>query len=378
MKNCFNRSNAIFLVTILNSLLLISSPARSQEQSKDWEKRWQMTVQAAKNEGKLVYHSGNSSESYFHEFQKKFPEIKATQVLTRGGNSTEQRLMAERRGGIYMADIVHLGAGSGSGLARAGALDPLEPYLILPEVLDQSKWFEGRHHFADKDGKYLFKYASNPGVEISYNTKLVNPDSIKSYWDLLDPKWKGKIVTYDPNARGSRLFSYFYYNPELGQRYLRRLFAEMELTASHDRRQITDWLAKGKFAIALRTAPDASNLEEAKAQGLTVNWFSPGHFKEIVAISAGPNHIAVVNRPPHPNAAKVFINWFLSREGQLMVQNVATKQGDAVDSFRMDVSKDMIPPDYRRSEKTKFMDMDAPEYSNDDPVFKLINEVWKR
>jgi iron(III) transport system substrate-binding protein len=206
----------------------------------------------------------------------------------------------------------------------------------------------------------------------------VNPDSIKSYWDILDAKWKGKIVAYDPRARGSRLFSYFYYNPELGPRYLRRLFSEMDLTASRDRRQMTDWLAAGKFAIALRTAPDASNLDDAKIQGLPVNWFNPGHFKEAVGISGGPAHIAVVNRAPHPNAAKLFINWFLSRDGQLMAQKIAAKHGEGIDSLRMDISKDMVPPAFRRGEKTKFFDMDAAEHASDDPALKFINEVWKR
>src|SRR5262245_8931730 len=378
MKRFFNRSSSMFFAAILSSFLVISSPAQTLGQSTDWEKEWKMTIQAAKKDARLVFHSGNSVEPYFHEFQKKFPEIKVSRMLTQGGSAAHERLIAERRAGVYVADIVHLGAGSGSLLASAGALDPLEPYMILPEVLDQSKWFEGRHYFADKEGKYLLKYASNPGVDVSYNTKLVNPDNIKSYWDFLDAKWKGKITTYDPRARGSRLFSYFYYNSELGPRYLRRLFGEMELTPSRDRRQITDWLAKGKFAIALRTAPDASTLDEAKAQGLPVDWFSPGHFKEAVGISGGPAHIAVVNRAPHPNAAKLFINWFLSRDGQLMVQNIAAKQGDSIDSLRIDISKDMIPPDFRRTEKTKFFDMDAPERASDDPVLKLINEVWKR
>ena len=378
MKKFFNPRAAMFFTAILLSLAVNSSPAQTQQQRGDWEKQWQGTIQAAKKEGKLVYHSGNSSEPYFHEFEKKFPEIKGSQVLTRGGAQTEQRILTERRAGVYVADIVHLGAGSGSGLANAGALDPLEPYLVLPEVLDQSKWFEGRHYFADKEGKYLFKYASNPGADISYNTKLVNPDNIKSYWDLLDPKWKGKIVTYDPGARGSRLFSYFYYNPELGPQYLRRLFGEMALTASRDRRQMTDWLAAGKFALALRTAPDASTLDDAKAQGLPVNWFIPAHFKEAAAISGGPAHVAVLNRAPHPNAAKLFINWFLSREGQLMVQHYGAIHGDGVDSLRIDIPKDMIPPGYRRGEKTKYFDMDARDRASDEPVVKLIQEVWKR
>ncbi len=378
MKKFFNRSSWVFFTAILGSFLVIGSPAQTLGQSGDWEKEWEMTIQAAKKEGKLVYHSGNSAELYFRVFRKKFPEIKAVRMLTRGGSAAHLRLMAERRAKVYIGDIVHLGKGSGGRLARARALDPLEPYMILPEVSDKSKWLDGRHYYVDKDRKSLFKYASNPGVDVSYNTELVNPDEIKSYWDILDAKWKGKIVVYHPRARGSRLFSYFYYNPELGPRYLRRLFGEMEVGASRDRRQITDWLAGGKFAIALRTAPRASTLDVAKAQGLPVNWFRPGHFKEAVGISGGPAHIAVVNRTPHPNAAKLFINWFLSREGQLAVQNIAARDAEGVDSLRIDIPKDMVPADFRRSEKTKFFDMDTPERSNERPVFKLITEVWKR
>jgi iron(III) transport system substrate-binding protein len=378
MNRFFVRSRSLFFAAILTSLLVTDSLAQNVKPSRDWEKEWEATIRAAKKDGKLVFHSGNSVEPYFREFEKKFPEIKATRMLTQGGSAAHERLIAERRAGVYVADIVHLGAGSGSLLAAAGALDPLEPYLVLPEVLDQSKWFEGRHYFADKEKKYLLKYASNPGVDVSYNTKLVSPDSIKSYWDFLDAKWKGKIVIYDPRARGSRLFSYFYYNPELGPSYLKRLFGEMDLTPSRDRRQIIDWLAAGKFAIALRTAPDASGLDDAKSQGLPVDWFNPGHFKEAVGISGGPAHVAVVNRAPHPHAAKLFINWFLSREGQLMAQNIAAKQGEGIDSLRMDIPKDMVPQTFRRSDKAKFFDMDAPERASDEPALKLINEAWRK
>jgi len=255
MKRFFDRSSSMFLTAILISFLVMSSPAQSLGQSGDWEKEWEMTIQAAKKEGRLVYHAGDSAEPYFNEFGKKFPEIKVVRMLTRRGSAVLGRVMAERRARVYVADIVHLGAGSGSRLARAGAFDPLKPYMVLPEVLDQSKWFEGKHYFVDKEGKYLFKYASFPGVDVSYNTDLVDPKKIKSYWDLLDKKWKGKIITYDPGARGSRLMTYFLNNPELGPRYLTRLFTEMEIAASRDHRQIADWLARGKYAIALRTNP---------------------------------------------------------------------------------------------------------------------------
>ncbi len=378
MKRFFKRSSSIFFTAILGSFLAFSPPAPTLGQSGDWEKEWEMAIQAAKNEGRLVYHSGNAGERYFQEFEKKFPGIKAVRALTRGGSQAYERLMAERRAGVYVTDIILTGRGSGGRLARASALDPLRPHMILPEVLDQSKWFEGRHYFADKDGNSLFKYASGPSADLAYNTKLVNPDEIKSLWDLLDSKWKGKIITLHPRVRGGRSYRYYYYNAELGPPYLKRLFGEMDLAASRDVRQITDWLAAGKYAIAFRLAPDAATLDEAKAQGLPVNWFGPGHFKEAIPITGGGNYIGMINKAPHPNVAKIFMNWFLSREGQTAVQRLNAAQAEGVDSLRIDIPKDMIPADYRREKNKKYFDMDAPDHTDNAPVFKLITEVWKR
>src|SRR5262245_66154329 len=133
MKKFFKRSSSLLVATLLTVLPIIDAPAQTVRQSKDWEKEWESTIRAAKKDGKLVFHSGNSVEPYFQEFEKKFPEIKVTRLLTHGGSAAHERLIAERRAGVYVADIVHLGAGSGSLLAAAGALDPLGPYMVLPE-----------------------------------------------------------------------------------------------------------------------------------------------------------------------------------------------------------------------------------------------------
>ena len=111
MKTFFKRSSSLFFAALLSSFPVIDSLAQTVGQSRDWEKEWEMTIRAAKKDGKLVFHSGNSVEPYFHEFQKKFPEIKVTRMLTQGGSSAHERLIAERRAGVYVADVVHLGAG---------------------------------------------------------------------------------------------------------------------------------------------------------------------------------------------------------------------------------------------------------------------------
>ena len=81
-------------------------------------------------------------------------------------------------------------------------------------------------------GKFILVYVGAPLFLVGYNTKLVDSSGFKSYWDLLDPRWKGKIVVFDPKAGGfaATRDRFFYHNPELGPLFLRRLFSEMALT----------------------------------------------------------------------------------------------------------------------------------------------------
>jgi len=130
------------LISFFNFLLILAAGVDvGFGQEPQWDKEWERTIAAAKKEGKLVYHAGSASAPYFREFQKRYPEIKTTRMLTRGGSAAAQRLMAERRAGLYASDILIMGSSSGLRLASAGVLDPLEPNFILPEILDRSKWW---------------------------------------------------------------------------------------------------------------------------------------------------------------------------------------------------------------------------------------------
>jgi len=88
---------------VLFFLIAGAEPGRGEQAQ--WEKEWEKTLAAANKEGKLVYHSGTTSEAFFQAFQKRFPKIKAIRMLTRGGSSAAQRLMAERRAGLYATDV---------------------------------------------------------------------------------------------------------------------------------------------------------------------------------------------------------------------------------------------------------------------------------
>ena len=136
-----------------------------------------------------------------------------------------------------------------------------------------------------------------------YNKHLVDPNEFKSYWDIIKAKWRGKIVAVDPRQPGRpRVGARILYNlPELGEKFLTRLFAEMDVALSRDDRQALDWLAVGKYALCLF----CGNIEAARTQGLSVEEFETYRWKETPAISSGSNgSIALMNQAPHPNAAR--------------------------------------------------------------------------
>jgi iron(III) transport system substrate-binding protein len=147
----------------------------------------------------------------------------------------------------------------------------------------------------------------------------------------------------------------------------------MDVTMTADLRQAVDWLATGKFALAVPI--QGGVIERAAAQGLPVNQFEPYHFKEAVNLSSAFGSLALMNRAPHPNAARVFINWLLSREGQTQFQRTITTPGDARNSRRIDVPKDHIPPSEQRREGMNYFDTDDPDTKDLRPAMKLLDEI---
>jgi ABC-type Fe3+ transport system substrate-binding protein len=85
-----------------------------------------------------------------------------------------------------------------------------------------------------------------------------------------------------------------------------------------------------------------------------------------------------MNQAPHPNAARLFVNWLLSREGQLSFQKVMNSADLLVESMRVDIAKDAIPAPQRRVAGVKYIIMDTPERSNQEPVNRLLKEIIKK
>ena len=323
---------------------------------------WSRTVEATSKEGQVNVYTfatwGNAIQNA-NVFQKAFPNIRLS-LVTGSVSDLSQRIMAERRAGKYLADVIVIGVNVSRELLQAKMLDPVKPMLILPEVVDESKWWRGKHLYADPENQFIFKFSGNPQYgSISYNTKLVKEDDFKSIWDFVNPKWKGKITARDVTrpGPGNGAMRFFYNSPKIGQEFIKRLYGQMDITLFRDGRVGVDWLANGKYAICFFCASD---VYKAAAQGLPVDVFGP--MKEGAGLVSGYGALVIPKAAPHPSAAKVFVNWLLSREGQLTLQKALSgSQEEAPDSLRIDIPKDEIPADNRRRDGIDYMDLDSRE-----------------
>ena len=364
---------SLLLLTVidLSSLTLTHGAEPAPKRPMDWE----TALKAASIEAQVTVYATSGFEPVFESFQKRFAAIKINAVIGRG-NQLAQKVLAERRAGKFLSDVYLGGIGTPySMFYRGGLLEPIEPLFTLAENLDRSKWFQGKFHYADDDGKYIFVFEMALRSDVVYNTQLVRPEEITSYGSFLEPKWKGKIVAIDPHETGvatSSSLSFFYYHPELGPEFLRKLFGQMELTFSRDPRQMLDWLAVGKFALAFF----ATDADLAVKQGLPVGRFLPTAFKEGVYGRPQRGTVSIFQRAPHPNAALVFINWLISREGQSVFQKAFAE--DFSLSAREDVPKDHLPSAYRLAKGAKFFPAYRPEYIDTKAALKIIDEALKR
>ena len=356
---------------LLTGLILSLLSTYSHAAQVDWNKEWEQTLAAARKEGQVNVYIYRY-EGLLQDFKREYPGINVVSVTGRGSELTN-RIMAERRAGKFIADVYSGGTNSlFNTLYKGKALDPIKPLLLLPEVTDLSKWYGNEHRYADPEGRYIFAFIGSPSnAQLAYNTKMVDPKEFRSYADLLHAKWKGKIVSLDPRDTGlGATMQFYYYSPEIGPEFMKKFFGGMEVTYAKNFRQMTDWLAQGKFAICM----GCKDSMRAKNQGLPVDDFDTNGWKEGSSFSAGGGSFSYMNQAPHPNAAKVFINWFLSRKGQMALQKLGDVD-DPANSRRIDIPKEGIPPDNRLQAGVKYFDVVKPEYGDMKPIFDLAKEI---
>ncbi len=174
MSRGVDQRRLLFLVVLVFFVSLWLAPvADGAEGRGDWESGWAKTVAAAKKEGRLgvFLYQRDNIEAAVKAFEKKFPEIQVTTVSTPAAE-TGPRLMAERRAEKYLWDVCICGPTTPySVLYPAKALDPLKPALVLPEVVDETKWWGRKHHYMDPEQRYIFLFLGTVEMPTSTTTK---------------------------------------------------------------------------------------------------------------------------------------------------------------------------------------------------------------
>ncbi|MGZ8465954.1 MAG: ABC transporter substrate-binding protein [Candidatus Binatia bacterium] len=375
-----NRTNMTYSKTGVTALLSLAISLVAQTVAAA-QARWDDVLRAAEKEGEVTVYATNSVGDLpviWDAFKKKFPKIKLNSVGISTTAEIVTKVMAERRASQFLVDVV-LGAPGATynSLHRGKALDPLAPALLLPEVTDLSKWWKGKHRYVDPEGQYVFVYQSSLyGPPVYHQTKLVSLDSIRSVWDLLDPKWKGKIIGLWPRANYvSTALLFMYHHPQIGPKFLERFYGgEMDITYFSDFRQGTDWLAAGKYPLCF-----LCRLRRAQEQGLPVAEISPYHFKEAPGIGSNNGAIGLMNSQPHPSAAKVFINWYLSREGQIAFRQANnTIEDETTTSMREDLPAEVVPEAARRRKNVDYIEISRHDWMEWKPVGDLINAARQK
>jgi ABC-type Fe3+ transport system substrate-binding protein len=300
---------------------------------------WESTLAAAKKEGKVSVISDVTAalrDALTLEFQKKYGL--SVELLGSSGREVAPRVAAERKAGQFLWDIyIHGSTTALEAMIPMGAFDPLEPALILADVKDPNTWRGGAIEFLDP-GKTVMVMTPFQRGTIFYNSKLVSAKEFTSHRDLLNPKWKGKLVVDDPRRAGPGFatFTFFFLHPELGPDFIRALGTQ-QMTILRDYAQEVDAVGQGRYPVLIGAA-DFVAINRAK-QGVPIAIVDARQLKEGTDLSPTNGNLALFNRAPNPNAAKIYINWLLSKEGQT---NFARANGYV--SARLDVPTDHTEP----------------------------------
>jgi ABC-type Fe3+ transport system substrate-binding protein len=334
---------------------------------------WDELVAAAKKEGKVVV-LGPASTELRQAMPAAFKARFGITMEYLGGRTPDQiaKLRAERQAGIYTADAVLSGIDSFSGVFYPEKLlDPLRSALILPEVVDGSKWKKGKLWFSDPEDQYVLRLANNVSNMFHINTSQVKLDEMRSAQDLLNPKWKGRIALEDPTVTGSGSNHAAHFYIQLGGDFIRKLYIEQQPLISRDKRVLMDGLMRGTHPITL--GADDQDVVKMRNEGMPLELLQG--FEDLdKETSGGSGLLGIISNAPHPNAATLFVNWIASKEGS----EVYARARGAVPT-RNDIDESFLPPEVIPREGAKYFDNQDWSYTvtKKEEARQQINKIFQ-
>jgi iron(III) transport system substrate-binding protein len=326
---------------------------------------WQKVLDDAKKEGRLYVatYAGTGYRKVMDAFEAAYPGIKVEQTpFQSSSRDFFPRYFQERQAGLYQWDLIMVPATEPLVQAvQPGAIDPIRPLMVRPDVLDDKNWTDGfEGGWLDTGKKLSYAITRSRSQSLWIDTTQVKEGEITSYKDLLDPKWKGKILAGDLRTKGSGFWAGTALRLKTGNdEIIRQLWKDQEVVLSTDARQLTEQMVRGTYPIGLG-AVSMSILLDFMAQGQGKN-LKPIPTVEIDYVNSADHVLHYANKAPNPNAAKVFVNWVLGKEGNTIYSTQAQDN-----SRRVDVA--VQSPDQQPEKGREYITIDAEP---------LIDEILK-
>lgn len=315
------------------------------------EADWNTLIKAAQQEGSVTV-AGPPNPEVREQVPDAFQNMFGIDVEYIAGSSgeTAQKIASERQAGIHSLDIFLAGGNTMSTVIHGGGwLADLKSELMSPKLADPQTWrgsAQGRPFADQPDFNSVAKISVQGQAQFIVNNDLVGPDDIKGWKDLLDPRWRGKIVAMDPTTGAGLGFNVAaMLMSKLGPDFVKDLYVGQGVVLQTDDRQAADGVAKGRYAVAIGVSEANGGLAQLIDDGLPVRVVAaPDDAPPMV--SAGYGEVGLLSPAAHPSAAKLFANWLLCPEG-----NTVWNKANGYEAARTDVVIDV--PDYIRADTTK-------------------------
>lgn len=328
---------------------------------------WNALLAAAKKEGQVNVSGpvGTSTQQILAgAFEKQFG-IKVS-LLTGNTSQLMTRWGDERAAGQHTMDVSVGGVDNIVEMLNYGWLQPLKPHLVAPGVT--SGWKTGGPWFRDPKGDTVLQIFSTVEPNVQINAGIVPPDEIKKAQDLLNPKWKGKISSYNPGVPGPGNKVGYAFIAAKGKQFAKELYVGQSVALTRDYKQPADWLAHGEYPIAL--ACTWQYMLPYIQSGIKLQNVRLSDVQETVG--GGFGDVVMWSDSPHPNAAAVYCNWLAGAAGM-----AAYGKNQYQDPVRSDIQATWLPASLIPQGGAKYVDAyNFGVVSKDiDPATKYLSTI---
>lgn len=303
----------------------LAAPAWAQDWQADAPPQWHKILEAAKQEGHVAVVGPSELAVPMSEAFKKDTGI---QVDYLGGVASvnASRVAREVRAGNVTVDFMFSGTAE-LPLVKEGYFEDEKARLLLPGTADPKHWADGKLSWVDNTQKYMLRTQATVQSIPFYDSNAVKPP-LTSWHQMLEPKFKGKIVAYDPRAGGPGQQTVGYIGAQFGIDFLKQLYVGQSVVYSQDSRQMAEWISRGTYWVGLGVLlPDYVKLHNAGIANIVPAAMTDGHG----TLSGGFSVFLLPKGAPHPNAQIVFLNWAASRNGQQVYSHVEHQLSRRVD-----------------------------------------------